>query len=232
MVGLWWNHASQNHCHSLFCDGHWFLEGSQASHHQNHTPHAQTTNPRHKPQATSHTQHTTHHKPSQVKPNRTEPSRRAEPSRAKPSQATPSQTELNQATPHHAKSRHAKQARPNQARQVVQSHFQFKENVVDASASPVAALLIQWENGCVMDARTVGEVAGTNWCGTVLSRTLTGSHGHSSFSFAFPSDAVPLLLRVSLHLTAATRGTAQHLCRCCGCGCGNCHCCHICCSSY
>ena len=61
--------------------------------------------------------------------------------------------------------------------------------------------------------RTV-EVAGTSWCRTVLSRTLKGSHGHPRFSSPFPADAVSLLLLllpVSLPLTAAATGTAQHL---------------------
>ena len=33
-----------------------------------------------------------------------------------------------------------------------------------------------------MDVRTVVEA--TSWCGTVLSRTLAGSHGHPRFSFS------------------------------------------------
>ena len=75
VVGLWFDRVSKNHCHLLFCQGHWLLEGSQATtkttHHTqkpqatSHTPHA-TRHTSHQPPATSHTQHTktTHHKPS------------------------------------------------------------------------------------------------------------------------------------------------------------------------
>ena len=112
----------------------------------------------------------------------------------------------------------------------VSNHIQNKTKaVVDASAPPVAALLIQWEKGCdkgrrlVMDVRTVVEVTGTSWCGTVPSRTLEDSHGHPRFSFLFPTDAVSLLLLLlpmSPPLTAAATGRdSSSTCRCCGCGC-------------
>ena len=55
-----------------------------------------------------------------------------------------SRTVLHNTTPHHVTPRQnrprQKRARPNQARPLGQGHFQFKENVVDASASPV----IRW----------------------------------------------------------------------------------------
>ena len=108
VVGLWFDRVSKNHCHLFFCHGQWLLEGSQATikPHPTRQNHKPQTT-RHKPPATSHTQHTTLHKPSQAKPSRTVPH-------------------------HNAK----KQAGPNQARPLAQGHLQFKENVVDASASP------------------------------------------------------------------------------------------------
>ena len=90
------------------------------------------------PQATGHTLPSTPNTP-----RATSHTQRATPSRTEPtSPAKPSQTE-----PHHTTPRQ-KQARPNQARPFGQGHFQFKDNVVHATASPVAALLIQWEKGC------------------------------------------------------------------------------------
>ena len=103
----------------------------------------------HKPHATSHQPPATSHTP-QAKRSQTE----TEPnhSQAKPSQAKPSQTVPHHTTPSHAMPKQATPktglTRPNQARPDAQGHFQFKENVVDASASPVAALLIQWEKAC------------------------------------------------------------------------------------
>ena len=112
-----------------------------------HTPHA--TNHKHQ-----HTQHTAFHKPSRVKPTDPDHTGRAKPS--KPSQAKPSRAEPSQAKhtePHHTTPRHAtpRQNRPGQNRPgqnrpgrskppLFQGHFQFNENVVDASASSVAAL--------------------------------------------------------------------------------------------
>ena len=39
-----------------------------------------------------------------------------------------------------------------------------------------------------MDVRTVVEVAGRRWCGTVLSRTLKGSHGHPGLRLLLLQD--------------------------------------------
>ena len=79
---MWFDRVSKNIRHLLFCHGHWLLEGGQA-----------TTKPH--TTATSHTQHTTRHKPSRVKPNRPNHTNtnRAKPSQAKQNGAT--------ATPRH-----------------------------------------------------------------------------------------------------------------------------------
>ena len=59
-----------------------------------------------------------------------------------------SRTEPNRTETHRARPRQ-KQARPGRTKpgRQVKANSQFKEGVVDASASPVAALLIQWEKG-------------------------------------------------------------------------------------
>ena len=54
-----------------------------------------------------------------------------------------------------------------------------------------------------MDLRIVVEVAGTSLCGTVLGRTLEGSHGHPRFSFLFPTNAVSLPLLLLQAVTAS-----------------------------
>ena len=68
--------------------------------------------------------------------------------------------------------------------------------------------------GLVMDVRTV-EVAGTSWCGTVLSRTLEGSHGHPRFSYLFPPrmqcPCRCCCCKLSPPLNAAATGIPQHL---------------------
>ena len=134
-----------------------------------------------------------------------------------PSQATP--------VPHHTTPRRVtprqKQTRPHQARPLGQRHFQFKEKVVDARASPVASLLIQWGKGCdegrglVMDVRTVVTVAGTSWCGTVHEQDVRRSHVTiRGFRFLFFGCSLLAAAAVAASVTASycsSNTAAQHL---------------------
>ena len=148
--------VSKNHGQVLFFDGHGVTEGEP----QTVNPH--TTRQSHKPLAThtQHTQHTTHHQPRpthhapQAKPRHTVTGswkaanrRSTHTPHARATSHQPHETTPHQVTPRQNRP-HQEQARPHQARPLGQGQFQFKENVVDASASPVAALLIQGRKGC------------------------------------------------------------------------------------
>ena len=111
----------KNHCDVLFIDGHWLLEGSQAT--------VKRQKPRsNQPPATPNTPRTT----SQAESNLTE-ANHTKPSRTEPSQAKPGHSEPHHTTPSHATPSHAtpKQATPK-TNQAMRSR---------PSASPVAALL-------------------------------------------------------------------------------------------
>ena len=138
------NHGqTKKHCHLLCFDGHCHLEGSQV------TVNPHTTRQSHKLLAPHPTHHTPPATPNHTEPNRTEPSHNEPSRRAKQSQAKPSKAKQSQARVSHATTT-TRQVTPrqNRPRPFGRGQFQFKESVVDASASPVAALLIQWEEGC------------------------------------------------------------------------------------
>ena len=205
------------------------VTGSRKANHRRstHTPHAR---------ATSHWPHT-HNTHTTTQPHNHEATRTT------PRFVTPRQ--------HRPRK---KQARLHQARPSGQGHFQFKENVVDARASPVAALLIQLEKGCdkgrglVMDVRTAVEVAGTSGCGTVheqdVKRHPRPSEVFASFSLGCSVLAAAASVTASCcssnresaaladaAVAAAGAAIVVTFAAVCCCRCCSCCCCPCCCRS-